>query len=120
MRKVKPEYLKILPQKELVANLREYLEEFNYRFKVSLLKQHITAMNALIFNYENKRQASCPLCAVCLACSHCPWYVVNRIISCVAQTTIINLGYTKDRVRQLRAWVRAYERVLMEVKLEKS
>ena len=112
-------YLEILPQEELVANLKEGLEYFGRLDNVPLLTNSIKAMESLIFNYENERKESCPLCSTCLVCSLCPWFLLFHR-SCVSQTTTVNLGYVEDRVRQLRAWVEAYKTVLMEAKCEKS
>ena len=83
----------------------------------------IKAMERLVYLYRNPNNfLTCPLCNIKgkKDCSECPWDVIT------GQTCILKNFYfhlislnprrTRNRIRQLRRWIKIYQKALKEKK----
>ena len=73
-------------------------------------------MEELVYRYQNSAPiTSChyPLCVATPDCDQCPWNVLTKE-DCLSVLLCSQDQEKKNRIRQLRRWINAYEIVLRE------
>ena len=88
-----------------------------------LARDSIKAMERLVYLYENPKEfVTCPLCRIPHfgeGCHKCPWILIeNRHCggSNFFTVTSEDPQRTRNRIRQLRRWIKIYQKALKEKK----
>ena len=84
-----------------------------------IARDSIKAMERLIYLYRNPNNfLTCPLCRINRGCRKCPWGILKSR-TCRGKTFSAILEdpkRTHNRIRQLRRWIKIYQKALKEKK----